>query len=72
MFTEISYFLIFGKPLIMYLGVVTVLLFLTTSMIAILNMKGIATIPFVWHPRLAVLSLGLALIHGMLGIMAYF
>lgn len=56
----------------MYLGVVTVLLFLTTAMIAILNMKGIATIPFVWHPRLAVLSLGLALIHGMLGIMAYF
>jgi hypothetical protein len=72
MFTEISYILIFGRPLIMYLGIVTLLSFLTTASIAILNMKGIKTIPFEWHPRLAVLSIGLALIHGMLGILAYF
>jgi hypothetical protein len=72
MLTEISYFMIFGRPLIMYLGIVTLLMFLLTASIAILNMKGIVTLPFVWHPRLAVLSICLALVHGMLGILAYF
>jgi hypothetical protein len=72
MLTDISYFIIFGRPLIMYLGIVTLLMFLITASIAILNMKGIDTIPFVWHPRFAVVSLLLALVHGMLGILAYF
>jgi len=72
MLTGISYFMIFGRPLIMYLGMVTLLMFLVTASIAILNMKGIVTLPFAWHPRLAVLSICLALIHGMLGILAYF
>lgn len=56
----------------MYLGIVTLLSFLTTALIAILNIKGIIPIPFEWHPRLAVLSIGLGLIHGLLGILAYF
>lgn len=67
MFQDISYALIFGKPLIMYLGILTLLSFLTTAAVGIMNMKGITTIPFVWHPRLAVLSICLALIHGALG-----
>ena len=72
MLTEISYFMIFGRPLIMYLGIVTLLMFLFTASIAILNMKGMDTIPFVWHPRLAVLSICLALVHGTFGILTYF
>ncbi|WAC04961.1 MAG: hypothetical protein OS112_11000 [Methanoregula sp.] len=72
MFTEISYSLLFGKPLIMYLGIVTLLSFFTTALIAILNMKGINNIPFIWHPRLAVLSIFLAFLHGMLGVLVYF
>lgn len=71
MFQEISYFLIFGKPLIMYLGVLTLLAFLFTAMIAVLNFKRIRTIPFKWHPRCAVIALCLAGIHGGLGILAY-
>jgi hypothetical protein len=72
MFQEISYTLIFGKPLIMYLGIFTLLSFLATASIAIMNMKGITAIPFAWHPRLAVFSICLALIHGALGVLAYF
>jgi len=72
MLTEISYFIIFGRPLIMYLGIVTLLMFLVTASVAILNMKGIDTIPLVWHPRFAVLSICLALAHGMLGILCVF
>jgi hypothetical protein len=72
MLQEISYFLIFGKPLIMYLGIVTLSAFLFTASIAILNKKGIHTIPFRWHPRCAMAAIGLAIIHGILGVLAFF
>ena len=50
MFQNITYFLIFGKPLIMYLGILTLLAFLFTASIAVMNLKGIRIIPFKWHP----------------------
>jgi hypothetical protein len=71
MFQEISYAPIFGKPLIMYLGVLTLFAFLLTAMIAVLNSKGIRTLPFRWHPRCAAIAICLALVHGTLGILAY-
>ena len=71
MFQYISYALIFGKPLILYLGMLTLFAFLFTAAIAILNFKGIRTIPFKWHPRCAVVALIFALVHGALGILAY-
>lgn len=72
MLQNITYFLLFGKPLIMYLGILTLLAFLFTALIAVMNMKGIQTIPFRWHPRFAAVAIVLALIHGTLGILAYF
>ena len=72
MFQEVTYFLIFGRPLILYLGVVTILLFFLTAAIAILNRRGIHVIPFVWHPRCAVIAICFAIVHGILGILAYF
>jgi hypothetical protein len=72
MFQEITYAPIFGKPLIMYLGILTLSSFLFTASIAILNFRGIRKLPFVWHPRFAALSIFLAIIHGSLGILAYF
>ena len=72
MLREITYFMIFGKPLIMYGGIITLLSFAFTLIIAVLNNKGIKTIPYKWHPVFAVISLSLALIHGLLGILAYF
>jgi hypothetical protein len=72
MLKGIAYYLIFGKPLIMYLGITTLLCFLFTATIAILNKKGINFIPFKWHPRMAIISLSMALIHGTLAISIYF
>jgi len=72
MFEAITYAPIFGKPLIMYLGILTLLSFLSTATVGALNFKGITIIPFVWHPRLAVFSICLALIHGTLGVLIYF
>ena len=71
MFQDISYALIFGKPLILYLGVLTLFAFIITAAIAVLNSKGIRTIPFKWHSRCAMAALFLALFHGALGILAY-
>jgi hypothetical protein len=69
---QITYFQIFGKPLIMYGGILTLLLTLFTASIAILNKKGINTIPFPWHQRMAIVTIIFALIHGTLGVLAYF
>jgi len=71
MLEAVSYAPILGKPLILYLGVLTLTGFLFTASIAILNHKGIRTIPFRWHIRVAAISIGLAVVHGTLGILAY-
>jgi hypothetical protein len=71
MFQDISYALFFGKPLILYLGVLTLLAFMLTVSIGVMNSKGIPTIPFKWHSRCAVVALCLALVHGALGILVY-
>ena len=72
MFQEVAYYLIFGKPLILYLGVITLFLFLVTASIPVLSRRGVVKVPFIWHVRMAVLSVCFAIIHGMLGIGAYF
>ncbi len=72
MLTQITYFPILGKPLIMWLGVITLLSFLFTALIAFLDKKGINKIPFKWHSILAKVSLLLAIIHAILGIAIYF
>jgi hypothetical protein len=64
--------MIFGKPLIMYGGILTLLCLLFTASISIMNKNGIHVIPFEWHPRMAIITITLALIHGTLGILAFF
>ena len=68
MLQEISYFMITGKPFIMYLGIITLLCFLFTAAISIMNKKGINKISFKWHPRMAMISITLAIFHGVLGV----
>lgn len=72
MLINVTYYLIFGKPLIMYLGIITLSSFLFTALIGFLNYKGHRIIPFRWHPRMAVVSITLGILHGLLGILVYF
>jgi hypothetical protein len=75
MLINITYYLIFGKPLIMYLGILTLLLFLSTATIGFLVFHGKVKPPMITlktHLLLAAASLALALVHGILGILAYF
>lgn len=70
MFRSIAYTLILGKPLIMWGGIITLTSFLFTAYISYSNNKGDHRIPFKWHPRMAAVSLILALFHGLLGILS--
>lgn len=72
MLQNITYFLIFGKPLIMYLGIITFLSFLITATLGAMIIKGIGKIPFKYHKIMAGVSIALALGHAVLGILLYF
>ncbi|MDO8669604.1 MAG: hypothetical protein Q7K65_04900 [Candidatus Buchananbacteria bacterium] len=72
MLRNISYYLIFGKPVMMYLGIITFLLFIATASVGYGIYKGKLRIPLVWHFRLAKTAIAFALIHATLGILAYF
>jgi len=71
MFNEISYYLVFGKPLILYLGITTLILFLSVVIVGFLIYTRKTNIEFKWHIRLAALAIIMALIHGFFGIAAY-
>ncbi|MBL7052084.1 MAG: hypothetical protein ISS01_03250 [Nanoarchaeota archaeon] len=66
MIRDIAYYTILGKPVVIYLGILTYLSLITTITIIVLNKKGYKTIPFKWHPRFAILTLILATIHASL------
>jgi hypothetical protein len=75
MFSTIGYYLIFGYPLIMYLGILTLISLLSTATVGYLVFSGKAKPPiitFTTHRFLAYTTIGLALIHGILGLLIYF
>lgn len=72
MVSQIAYHLVFGKPLIMYVGLLTFFSFLFTASIGYASYHGIKYLPFKWHPRLAAISITLAILHGILGLSIYF
>ena len=57
-----------GQPLILYGGIFTFFCIITTATFGLLHFKGIITIPFKWHPRLALLTITVAVIHAFLGL----
>lgn len=67
MLSEIAYFPIFGYPLVLYLGIITLLSFITTASIGLMIFRGVR-IPFKFHPTMAGISLTLGIIHGTLGV----
>lgn len=72
MLNNVSYFLIFGKPLMMYLGITTLACFLAAASVPIINKKTKFAIAFIWHIRIAKIAIALAILHGLLGVLSYF
>lgn len=71
MLQNISYYQILGLPFILYLGIITIGLFLVTAILATLKRKGKLKMSIQWHYRLAYISITLGIIHGILGILIY-
>lgn len=69
---DFAYYLILGKPLVFYLGILTYLSFLSTALLGYFFSIGKPLLPFKWHPRIAILALTLGLIHGLLAVSIYF
>lgn len=72
MIHNIALTLFLGKPLVMYGGIFTFLLLLTTATVGFLNFKGIWIVPFKWHPRLALATIVIAIIHALFGLSILF
>jgi len=72
MISAIALTLFLGKPLILYGGLLTFVLLLFTAVVGALNFKGIVVIPFKWHPRLAIITIIVAVIHGLMGLSLWF
>lgn len=72
MVSLLAYLPILGKPLTFYLGIAAYLSFLFTAVLGYFFYTGRPILPFKWHPRMAVASLILGLIHGILAISIYF
>jgi hypothetical protein len=68
MIQKIAFFIIFGQPLIVYIGIITMICILFTATVGFLNYKGIKVIPFKWHLIFAVTTITLALAHGLFGL----
>jgi hypothetical protein len=71
MFQEITYYMFFGIPFIVYLGIVTIFMFILTAILALLKRKGKLKYSIQWHYRLAYISIILGIIHSVLGISIY-
>jgi hypothetical protein len=72
MLNQITFYPVLGMPLIIWGGIFTLLCLIFTTLVAILHEKGITTIPFKWHGRMAIVTLVLSLIHGLLGVLSAF
>jgi len=72
MISKIALTLFLGFPLVMYSGILTFLMILFTATVGLLNFKGIFIIPFKWHPKLAVITIIIAMIHAFFGLSILF
>jgi hypothetical protein len=71
MISSIGYTPILGFPAVLWLGLATGLSFISTATVMFLTINTSIKIPFVWHHRLAALSLILMVIHAVLAIAIY-
>jgi hypothetical protein len=67
---QIAFFPILGKPLIFWLGILTILCFASTYITGLRRIRGNRW-AIRWHPRFAHATAGLAVLHGLLGILIY-
>ena len=68
---NIAYYYILGFPVIGYLGIVTYVLLIFTSLVMVLNRKRITRFPLKYHSRLAYGTIFFGTIHALFAISIY-
>lgn len=72
MLQRIANTLILGKPLLMYLGLLTLAVWLAAITIIVVDRSRQSGRRVVWHGRVIAVALTLALFHMVLGLSLYF
>lgn len=71
MITNPGLIIIFGLPLYLYLGIVTLIALISTAILGLLFVKGKYGVRFSWHMNLAKITIVIAILHGTLVAWAY-
>jgi len=71
MIQEIAYYAVYTFPVVVLFGALTLLSFVATASIPILNRQRKEKIPIIWHSRMAMVSFILAIVHGLLSASIY-
>ena len=66
----LAYTDLFGLPVIVWGGITTLFLMLLTFAIGFLNKRGIRVIPFKYHGKMAYITLTVAILHGLMGVLS--
>ena len=69
---DFAYSLVFGKPLVLWIGLTAFTMFLSALAIIAINNYTKFRIPVYWHVRLALTGLAIAIIHVILALSIYF
>jgi uncharacterized membrane protein len=71
MFTNITFYRILGLPLLAWGGIITLILLILTAIVGYLTVKNIKPLPLKFHTKLAMITIILAILHGLLAILAF-
>jgi plastocyanin len=71
MIRDLAYSLVLGKPVVMWLGISTLVFFISALAVVATNWYTKIRIPFEWHVRLALAGMILAIIHVVLALSVY-
>lgn len=71
MIQDLAYLPVFDLPLVVIVGIVTLLSFILTAAIALAHRKGIKWASFSLHYRFAIFSLMLGVVHMVLAVSVY-
>jgi hypothetical protein len=69
MLEGIVYFPVLGLPLLLWGGILTLVLLISTVSVQLLNRYGVKVVPLAWHSRLGIATLIVGILHGLAAIL---
>lgn len=71
MIQNIAYLAVFGLPFVVVAGIVALLCFMGTAVVALAHRRGMRWASFTLHYRLAIISLVIGVFHAILAVSIY-